>query len=43
MAKDLVLDGKLSKDSYSVNNTPGGSVDGWARLRVNDEIWRAAA
>lgn len=34
MAKNLVLDAQLSKDSYSVNNSGSGASNGWARIRV---------
>ena len=36
MAKNLVLDAQLSKDSYNFNNSGSGSVNGWTRMRVTD-------
>ena len=35
MGKNLVLDAQLSKDSYAVNNSSGGAVNGWSRVAVN--------
>ena len=36
MPQNLVLDAKLNKDSYNVNNTTGGvsNLDGWVRFSV---------
>ena len=45
MAKNLVLDAQLSKDSYTFNNSGSGASNGWARISVTQRdvgIGRAA-
>ena len=34
MAKNLLLDAQLSKDSYTFNNSGSGASNGWARIAV---------
>jgi hypothetical protein len=36
MAKNLLLDAQLSKDSYNFNNSGSGASNGWARIRVTE-------
>jgi len=45
MAKNLLLDAQLNKDSYAVNNSGSGASNGWARICVTQrgvDIGRAA-
>ena len=41
MTTSKLTDANLSRDVYTVNNTSGGTVDGWTRVKV--EEFRAAA
>ena len=36
MAKNLLLDAQLSKDSYTFNNSGSGASNGWTRMRVTE-------